>query len=123
MNDVLAKFLKSLVQNPDLLDAFNDLERREQVLAANQDLTEADKLALGTGESGTILRQLNASPDDVSWVIAPGIKKSMVAFGIKNGPPIPPPLRSSGKAASKARSKASTRRPAKKSKPRKKSKG
>lgn len=126
MNSRLARFLNSLVENPDLLDAFNDLERRARLLEA-VDLTQEDKEALLTGESGTVLRQLAVKPGDVNWVVAPGIKKASIAwgikafktiFGIKGGPPSPK-RRSAGGAASKAKAS----RSAKKAKARKKSKG
>ena len=82
MNKRLARFLTSLVENPDLLDAFNDPDRRASVLET-ADVSPEDKAALLTGESGAVLRQLAVKPGDVEWVVAPGVKKAAIAFGIK----------------------------------------
>ena len=125
MNKRLARFLTSLVENPELLDAFNDPDRRASVLET-ADVSPEDKAALLTGESGAVLRQLAVKPGDVEWVVAPGVKKAAIAFGIKafktifgikGGPPTPS-RRPAGKSASKSKAKRS-----RKSKSSKKSKG
>jgi hypothetical protein len=126
MNKRLARFLTSLVGDPERLDAFNDPDRRASVLET-ADLSQDDKDALLTGESGAVLRQLAVKPGDVEWVVAPGVKKATIAFGIKafktifgikGGPPAP-----SRRPAGRSASKGKARRSAKKSKSGKKSKG
>lgn len=82
VNKRLVDFLHALVTNPDDLDAFNDPERR-QALVEKADLPPEDKAALLSDNSGDILRRLSVDPKDVTWVVAPGIKKSNIAFGIK----------------------------------------
>ncbi|MET1082352.1 MAG: hypothetical protein ABWY12_04760 [Burkholderiales bacterium] len=82
VNKRLVDFLNSLVKDPDLLDAFNDPERRQSIVD-RADLPAEDKAALLSENSGDILRRLAVDPKDVTWVVAPGIKKSNIAFGIK----------------------------------------
>jgi hypothetical protein len=85
MNTRLAQFLLDLVRDPARLSAFNDPERREQIVGA-ADLPEEDKNALRSQDANDVLRQLSVGDEDeVQWVIAPGIKRYTVGFtlGIK----------------------------------------
>jgi hypothetical protein len=82
VNKRLVDFLNSLVKDPDMLDAFNDPERRSNIVD-KADLPEEDKAALMSENSGDILKRLSVDPKDVTWVVAPGIKKANIAFGIK----------------------------------------
>lgn len=82
VNKRLVDFLNSLVKDPDMLDAFNDPERRSNIVD-KADLPAEDKAALMSENSGDILKRLSVDPKDVTWVVAPGIKKANIAFGIK----------------------------------------
>jgi hypothetical protein len=81
VNKRLVDFLNALVRDPDLLDAFNDPVRRKAIVD-KADLPPEDKDALMSDNSGDILRRLGETKD-VTWVVAPGVKKSNIAFGIK----------------------------------------
>ena len=77
MNERLAAFLMSLVQDPDTLDAFNeDAEARSRILA-EADLTDEERAALLEGDSATILQLLQATEEEgLTWIGIPRIRTS-----------------------------------------------
>jgi hypothetical protein len=126
INKALVDFLNSLVKDPDKLDAFNDPERRRGIVEATK-LPQEDKDALMSENSGDVLRRLAVDPKDVTWVVAPGIKKSTIAFGIKAFFKFPflaiKGLGIKGSVTKRSTSKGKAKRAAKKPGGRKKSRG
>jgi hypothetical protein len=82
VNKRLVDFLNKLVRDPDKLDKFNNDPDGRKGIVDDADLSPEDKAALMSENSGDILRRLGETKD-VTWVVAPGIKKSNIAFGIK----------------------------------------
>ena len=77
MNERLAAFLMWLVQNPDKLDAFNEDATARSNILEEADLTDAERVALQEGDSGTILELLQATEEDgLTWIGIPRIRTS-----------------------------------------------
>lgn len=77
MNERLAAFLMWLVQNPDKLDAFNEDATARINILKEADLTDAERVALQEGDSGTILELLQATEEDgLTWIGIPRIRTS-----------------------------------------------
>jgi hypothetical protein len=77
MNERLAAFLMWLVQNPDKLDAFNEDATARSNILKEADLTDAERVALQEGDSGTILELLQATEEDgLTWIGIPRIRTS-----------------------------------------------
>jgi hypothetical protein len=77
MNERLAAFLMWLVQNPDQLDAFNEDATARSNILKEADLTDAERVALQEGDSGTILELLQATEEDgLTWIGIPRIRTS-----------------------------------------------
>ncbi len=127
MNTSLANFLISVAGDPEKVAAFNNPSTRDS-LVNNSGLSAEDKAALNSGDVSALLQQLNAGPEELTWVIAPvGSAGFGIAFGIRTGLELSE--RSSARARTtpkktvKAKARKSAKRPAAKSRRRPKSKG